>query len=115
MQGYDESPFQAIPPVVVVLALAVALPEVAFSLADRGIFGSQRSWQGKSERVDLRVRSARSSFLGWLVLFLPPDPYFSIRLSASSISRLSFRGRAFPPRTNSPKGLSSNLSKASFR
>lgn len=39
MQGYDESPFQALPPVVVVLALAVALPEVILSAADRGLLG----------------------------------------------------------------------------
>ncbi|PRY92976.1 membrane associated rhomboid family serine protease [Hasllibacter halocynthiae] len=40
MQGYDESPFQALPPVVVALALAVALPELALSAADRGLLGA---------------------------------------------------------------------------
>ena len=40
MQGYQESPFQALPPVVVLLALAAALPEIAFSAADRGLLGT---------------------------------------------------------------------------
>ena len=39
MEGYRESPFQALPPVVVALALALALPEVALSAADRGLLG----------------------------------------------------------------------------
>ncbi|MGR3541614.1 MAG: rhomboid family intramembrane serine protease [Hasllibacter sp.] len=40
MQGYQESPFQSLPPVVAILALAVALPEIALSAADRGLLGT---------------------------------------------------------------------------
>lgn len=36
---HDASPFNAVPPVVVALALAMVLPELAFQLADRGLLG----------------------------------------------------------------------------
>ena len=44
MSHYDESPVNPLPPVVIVLALALALPELAFLAGENGLLGADAQW-----------------------------------------------------------------------
>ena len=51
MSPYDENPVNPLPPVVIVLALALALPELVFQMGEAGLIGGNEAVGWRSQAI----------------------------------------------------------------